>query len=152
MFHQLLTHVKWIIHRLVKKKSKTSVYFLRPKRLKITDLIYGLEWSLLRSLFCSTLSLHSTLTRTGEPTHLRNIKRAPCLHRLMQTQEGVWENSKVCVNTNLDLHKLRLSSSPKLPRVFASGYVNTASVLYFFYEIYDKDSASCVYIAWCKQR
>ena len=25
----------------------------------------------------------------------------------------------------------KLSSSPKLPRVFASGYVNTASVLYF---------------------
>ena len=98
---------------------------------------------------CSTLSLHSTLTRTGEPTHLRNIKRAPCLHRLMQTQEGVWENSKVCVNraAGEDLHKLRLSSSPKLPRVFASGYVNTASVLYFFSKIYDKDSASCVYIA-----
>ena len=36
----------------------------------------------------------------------------------------------------------RLSSSPKLPRVFASGYVNTASVLYFFYKMYDKDSAT----------
>ena len=32
----------------------------------------------------------------------------------------------------------KLSSSPKLPLVFASGYVNTASVLYFFYKIYDK--------------
>ena len=29
---------------------------------------------------------------------LRNIKRAPCLYSLMQTREGVWENSKVCVN------------------------------------------------------
>ena len=28
---------------------------------------------------------------------LRNIKRAPCLHNLMQTREGVWENSNVCV-------------------------------------------------------
>ena len=41
----------------------------------------------------------------------------------MQTREGVWENSKVCVNR-------------------AAGYVNTASVLYFFYKIYDKDSAT----------
>ena len=24
----------------------------------------------------------------------RNIKRLPCLHSLMQTLEGVWENSK----------------------------------------------------------
>ena len=37
----------------------------------------------------------------------------------MQTLEGVWENS----------HKLL--SSPKLPLMFASAYVNTASVLYF---------------------
>ena len=69
-------------------------------------------------------------------THLRNIKRAPCLHSLMQTREGVWENEKVCVNPSRHgegLHKL--SRSPKLTRVFASGYVNTASVLYFFYKI-----------------
>ena len=33
----------------------------------------------------------------------------------------------------------RLSSSPKLPQVFASGYINTASILYFFYKIYNKD-------------
>ena len=54
----------------------------------------------------------------------------------MQTREGVWENEKVCVNPSHDgegLHKL--SSSPKLTRVFASGCVNTASVLYFFYKI-----------------
>ena len=36
----------------------------------------------------------------------------------------------------------RLSSSPKLPQVFESGYVNMASILYFFYKIYDKDSAT----------
>ena len=36
----------------------------------------------------------------------------------------------------------RLSSSPKLPRVFASGYVSTASILYFFYKINDKDSST----------
>ena len=68
--------------------------------------------------------------------HLRNIKRAPCLHSLMQTREGVWKNEKVCVNPSRrgeGLHKR--SSSPKLTRVFASGYVNTASVLYFFYKI-----------------
>ena len=68
--------------------------------------------------------------------YLRNIKRAPCLHSLMQTREGVWENEKVCVNPSRrgeDLHKL--SSSPKLTRVFASGYVNTTSVLYLFYKI-----------------
>ena len=70
---------------------------------------------------------------------LRNIKRAPCLHSLMQTWEGVWENSKVCVNPSCRRgFTQRLSSCPKLPRVFASGYVNTASVLYFFYKIYDK--------------
>ena len=54
----------------------------------------------------------------------------------MQTRERVWENEKVCVNPSRrgeGLHKL--SSSPKLTGVFASGYVNTASVLYFFYKI-----------------
>ena len=54
----------------------------------------------------------------------------------MQTREEVWENEKVCVNPSRrgeGLHKL--SRSPKLTRVFASGYVNTASVLYFFYKI-----------------
>ena len=62
----------------------------------------------------------------------RNIKRLPCLHSLMQALEWVWENEKVCVNPRRGgsgLHKL--SRSPKLPLVFASGYVNTASVLYF---------------------
>ena len=49
----------------------------------------------------------------------------------MQTREGVWENSKVCVNpSRRRVFTQRLSSSPKLPRV--SGYVNTASVLHFF--------------------
>ena len=28
--------------------------------------------------------------------HLRNIKRLPCLHSLMQSLKEVWENSKVC--------------------------------------------------------
>ena len=54
----------------------------------------------------------------------------------MQTRERVWENEKVCINPSRrgeGLHKL--SRSPKLTRVFASGYVNTASVLYFFYKI-----------------
>ena len=65
-----------------------------------------------------------------------------------ETREGDWENSNVCVNPSRRRgFTQRLSSSPKLPRVFASGCVNTASVLYFFYKIYDKDSASCVYIA-----
>ena len=56
----------------------------------------------------------------------------PCLHSLMQTLEWVWENSKVCVNPRRrgwGLHKL--SHSPKLSLVFASGYVNTARVIYF---------------------
>ena len=44
------------------------------------------------------------------------------VHSLMQTREGVWENEKVCVKF-----------SPKLTGVFASGYVNTASVLYYFF-------------------
>ena len=50
----------------------------------------------------------------------------------MQTLEWVWENEKVCENPRRGgsgLHKL--SRSPKLPLVFASGYVNTARVLYF---------------------
>ena len=54
----------------------------------------------------------------------------------MQTRERVWENEKVCVNPSCrgeGLHKL--SRSPKLTRVFASGYVNTASILHFFYKI-----------------
>ena len=34
----------------------------------------------------------------NDALNLRNIKRAPCLHRLMQTREGIWENSKICVN------------------------------------------------------
>ena len=61
----------------------------------------------------------------------------------MQTREGVWENSKVCVNPSRRRgFSQRLSSSPKLPRVFASGYASTASVSYFFYKIYDKGSAT----------
>ena len=45
----------------------------------------------------------------------------------MQPREGVWENLTVYRRGFTQ----RLSSSPKLPQVFASGYVNTASVLYF---------------------
>ena len=55
---------------------------------------------------------------------------------LMQTREGVWRTRK-CGSG----FRQRLWSSPKLLRVFASGYVNMASVLCFFYKIYDKDSA-----------
>ena len=83
--------------------------------------------------------------------HLRNIKCVSCLRSLTQTREGVWENSRVCVNPSRRWgFTQRLSSSPKLPRVFVSGYVNTASVLYFFCKIYDKDNACRVYIPWCK--
>ena len=56
----------------------------------------------------------------------------------VQTREGVWENSRVCVNPS---HRReftqRLSSSSKVPRVFASaGYVNTASFLYIYFVKY----------------
>ena len=49
----------------------------------------------------------------------------------MQTLEGVWENSKVSVNPRgSGLQKLS-ARSPKLPLVFASGYVNTARAIFF---------------------
>ena len=50
----------------------------------------------------------------------------------------VWHPSSLCDPEP----QARLSSSPKLPQVFESGYVNMASILYFFYKIYDKDSAT----------
>ena len=60
----------------------------------------------------------------------RNIKHLLCLHSLMQTLEGVWEKSEVFVYIN------KLSSSPKLPLAFASGYVNMACILYFLTNFY----------------
>ena len=53
---------------------------------------------------------------------LRNIRYVPCLHTLMQTQEGVWENSKVCFvkPSRRRGFTQRLLSSPKLPILFAS--------------------------------
>ena len=64
----------------------------------------------------------------------RNIKHLPCLHSLMQTLKWVWETSKVCVNPrrgSSGLHKH--SRSPKLPLVFASGYVNTVHIVHVYF-------------------
>ena len=53
----------------------------------------------------------------------------------MQTQEGVWEKSKVCV-------------ARVLHKDFRPLYINKTSVLYSFIKyIHDKDSACRVYIA-----
>ena len=68
---------------------------------------------------------------------IKEIQNTAYLHSLMQTREGVWENSKVYVNLSCRRgFTQRLSSSPKLPRVFASGYVNMEHVLYFLNVIY----------------
>ena len=47
---------------------------------------------------------------------------------LMQTLEGVWENSKALCKPK---PHTKLLSSPKLPLVFATGYVNLVHILYF---------------------
>ena len=90
----------------------------------------------LRSRCCIRLCKHAKhyLCRIF---HKRSIKRLPCLHSLMQTREGVWENSKVFV--------YKLSTFSKLPLVFASGYVNTASILYLL-NVNDINKLKCVKI------
>ena len=60
-------------------------------------------------------------------SHHRIISEA-LYSSLMQTLEGVWENSKALCKPK---PHTKLLSSPKLPLVFATGYVNMVHILYF---------------------